>query len=56
MASIALLLFGPSAFLGLPPNLSIMLTGFYFLAGCIAFIYVPILAEIIAAVAEKEGL
>ena len=54
LISISLILQGPSKLLDLPKNLGIILTGFVFLGMSYAIIVVPIIAEIIDAVKEKE--
>jgi len=54
--SFSLFLFGPSPTFGIKPSLAWTLTGIGFLGFSVAFLFVPLLPEIIAAVAEKEGL
>jgi MFS family permease len=53
---ISLLMFGPSLVLGIKPKLAWTLVGIGFLGFSVAFLFVPLLPEIIASVAEKEGL
>ena len=52
----SLLMFGPSLALGIKPTLAWTLVGIGFLGFSVAFLFVPLLPEIIASVAEKEGL
>ena len=48
---------GPSSMiLGIKPNLALTLVGTGALGFSVAFLFVPLLPEIIASVAEKEGL
>jgi MFS family permease len=55
--SISLLMTGPSRMiLGITPHLAWTLVGVGALGLSVAFLFVPLLPEIIAAVAEKEGL
>jgi len=56
LCGISLLIFGPSPSLGIPPKLGITLAGIGLLGFSVAFLFVPLLPEIIGAVAEKEGL
>lgn len=53
---ISLLMFGPSILLGIKPTLAWTLVGIGFLGFSVAFLFVPLLPEIISSVAEKEGL
>lgn len=53
---ISMFLFGPSELLGLPPKLGLTLSGVGALGCSVAFLFVPLLPEIITAVAEKEGI
>jgi MFS family permease len=52
----ALLLFGPSLTLGLPQSLTLMIVGNIMLGFSTSFIFVPLPAEIVDAVKEKEGI
>lgn len=54
--SISLFLLGPSHWFGITPTLAWTLVGVGCLGFSVAFLFVPLLPEIIAAVAEKEGL
>lgn len=54
--SISLLLLGPSHWLGITPTLAWTLVGVGCLGFSVAFLFVPLLPEIIASVSEKEGL
>jgi hypothetical protein len=57
LCSLSLLLTGPSKMiLGLEPKLGLTLAGTGALGFSVAFLFVPLLPEIIASVAEKEGL
>jgi MFS family permease len=57
LCSVSLLLTGPSSMiLGLKPSLALTLVGTGALGFSVAFLFVPLLPEIIASVAEKEGL
>ena len=57
LCSISLMLMGPSSLiLGLKPSLALTLVGTGALGFSVAFLFVPLLPEIIASVAEKEGL
>jgi len=56
MSFFSLILFGPSEVLGFPPKLWIMIVGNALLGLAVSFIFVPLLAEIIDAVKEKEGI
>ena len=57
LCSISLLLMGPSnLILGFKPSLALTLVGTGALGFSVAFLFVPLLPEIIASVAEKEGL
>jgi hypothetical protein len=53
---ISLLMFGPSIILGIKPTLAWTLVGIGFLGFSVAFLFVPLLPEIISSVSEKEGL
>jgi hypothetical protein len=52
----ALLMFGPSIMLGIKPTLAWTLVGIGSLGISVAFLFVPLLPEIISSVSEKEGL
>ena len=52
----SLLMFGPSLALGIKPTLAWTLVGDGCLGFSVAFLFVPLLPEIISAVSEKEGL
>lgn len=52
----SLLMFGPSMLLGIKPTLAWTLVGIGFLGFSVAFLFVPLLPEIISSVSEKEGL
>ena len=54
--SISLFLLGPSYVLDFKPTLGCSLAGIGCLGMSVAFLFVPLLPEIIASVAEKEGL
>lgn len=54
--SISLLLLGPSKTLNFPEKLGVSLAGIGCLGFSVAFLFVPLLPEIISAVAEKENL
>jgi MFS family permease len=54
--SISLFLLGPSHILHFPEELGFSLAGIGCLGFSVAFLFVPLLPEIIASVAEKEGL
>ena len=56
LCAISLFLLGPSKMLGLPETLGLTLAGIGFLGFSVAFLFVPLLPEIIAAVAEKNNL
>jgi len=56
LCSFSLFLFGPSPTFGITPSLAWTLVGIGCLGFSVAFLFVPLLPEIIAAVAEKEGL
>jgi MFS family permease len=53
---LSLFLLGPSHILGLPEKLGVSLAGIGCLGCSVAFLFVPLLPEIIASVAEKENL
>lgn len=52
----SLFVFGPSPTFGIKPTLAWTLVGIGMLGFSVAFLFVPLLPEIIASVAEKEGL
>lgn len=53
LATVALFIFGPSHFLGFPPDsLAFLIPGLALLGIAIALIFVPLLTEIIASVQE----
>ena len=54
--TISLLVFGPSPTLGFGSSLAATLVGIGLLGFSVAFLFVPLLPEIIAAVAEKNNL
>jgi len=54
IAGVALLCFGPSYTLNFPNKLWLTVVGICLLGVAVAFIFVPLLSEIIAAVKEKE--
>ena len=57
LCSVSLLIMGPSSMiLGIKPNLAVTLVGTGALGFSVAFLFVPLLPEIIASVSEKEGL
>jgi MFS family permease len=56
LCSISLFLLGPSHTLNFPEKLGFTLAGIGCLGFSVAFLFVPLLPEIIASVAEKEGL
>lgn len=56
LSVIALLLFGPSKVLNFPQHLSLIIVGGCFLGIALAFIFVPLLSDIVDAVKEKEGI
>lgn len=56
LCGISLFLLGPSKTLHFPETLGFSLAGIGFLGFSVAFLFVPLLPEIIAAVAEKENL
>jgi MFS family permease len=52
----SLFVFGPSPSFGFNPSLAFTLVGIGMLGFSVAFLFVPLLPEIISSVAEKEGL
>jgi hypothetical protein len=57
IATIGLLMFGPSKLLGLPQgNLPLTITGMMFTGVTAATVFAPLLVEIILAIEEKEGV
>lgn len=56
LCSLSLFLLGPSKTLDFPETLACSLAGIGCLGFSVAFLFVPLLPEIIAAVSEKEGL
>jgi Na+/melibiose symporter-like transporter len=56
MAFISLIMFGPSEVLGFPQSLTLMILGNILNGFAISFIFVPLPAEIIDAVKDKEGI
>jgi MFS family permease len=56
MCSFSLLLFGPSLAMGLPQSLTLMIIGNILLGFSTSFVFVPLPAEIVDAVKEKEGI
>jgi predicted MFS family arabinose efflux permease len=56
LCGISLFVFGPSPTFGIEPSLAWTLTGIGLLGFSVAFLFVPLLPEIISSVAEKEGL
>lgn len=52
----SLFVFGPSPSFGFTPSLAFTLVGIGMLGFSVAFLFVPLLPEIISSVAEKEGL
>jgi MFS family permease len=56
LCAISLFLLGPSKTLHFPENLGFSLAGIGCLGFSVAFLFVPLLPEIVAAVSEKEGL
>lgn len=53
---LSMFLLGPSEMLHLPAKLGLTLAGVASLGCSVAFLFVPLLPEIISAVAEKEGI
>jgi MFS family permease len=56
MSFVSLILFGPSQVLGIPQKLWIMILGNALNGFAVSFVFVPLLAEIIDAVKDKEGI
>jgi MFS family permease len=56
MVSFSMFLLGPSQVMQFPSKLGLTLSGIGFLGFSVSFVFVPLLPEIVAAVAEKEGL
>ncbi len=56
LCGISLFVFGPSPTFGIEPTLAWTLVGIGMLGFSVAFLFVPLLPEIISSVAEKEGL
>jgi MFS family permease len=56
LCGISLFIFGPSPSFGFKPSLAFTLVGIGMLGFSVAFLFVPLLPEIISSVAEKEGL
>lgn len=56
LCAASLFVFGPSPTFGITPTLAWTLCGIGMLGFSVAFLFVPLLPEIISAVAEKEGL
>lgn len=56
MAFGALIMFGPSEWLGFPQSITIMIIGNAALGFAVSFVFVPLFSEIIDAVKEKEGM
>ncbi len=56
MVAITEFLLGPSKILGFPKKLGITIAGIGGLGFSVPFIFVPLLSELVSAVAEKEGL
>jgi predicted MFS family arabinose efflux permease len=52
----SMFLLGPSELLDLPPKLGLTLAGVGAVGCSVAFLFVPLLPEIITSVAEKEGI
>jgi MFS family permease len=56
LCGLSLFIFGPSPSFGFKPSLAFTLVGIGMLGFSVAFLFVPLLPEIISSVAEKEGL
>lgn len=56
MSFISLIMYGPSEILGFPQSLTLMILGNALNGFAISFVFVPLPAEILEAVKEKEGI
>lgn len=56
LCTVSLFIFGPSKILHFPDSLSLVIVGCGLSGASVAFIFVPLLSEIILAVNEKERI